>query len=843
MARSRTPKKKSSTNSTRYRWLGAILIVFTLFPFLSLLTYDSGDVFWLQSPPNTPPNNLIGVVGAVGAAVAYRFFGFGAWLLPPLLLAFSIRLAAGRNKRPWLHVGWLALLLVTGCALLQLANEPLTAPMERLRIRPDAGGMVGWLLMSRALIPLINPLGSGLVMAALFLTALTLAIGPRNIADGFQALLTWRRRWALARADQARRLELEEKALARQLAKEAKLAEREARRLEKEQLRAEREAGREAKRREREERDAAKVAAQEEQERLYEERKAELQREREAEAQRQEEQRRAAERARAAAADEEGEEVDSLETASDDVPEPPTAPYELPSVELLSPLPQGSAVYGDVEQKAATIVRTLSEFNIEVDVTHIVKGPVVTSFELLPAPGIRVERIASMSKNLEMALKATSVRVEAPIPGKGVVGIETPNEKASPVTVREILEAPRWAECCRDMELPALLGKNVSGQDLVIDLTSMPHLLVAGATNSGKSVCINAILTGLLMSRTPDQLRLMLIDPKIVEFAPYNELPHLVVPVITDPKKVALGLRWAIQEMEKRYKLLNLAGVRNISAYNRRESAVQQELFGEAAPAAGGKGADLPGRLPYILIVIDELADLMLQAGPEIENGIARLAQLSRAVGIHLLIATQRPSVNVITGTIKANFPGRIAFQVAQKVDSRTILDGMGAETLIGRGDMLFLNPRTSKMVRAQGAYIGDEDAKRVVDFIRSQSRPIYLKEVQEQLDGAAGGDEGGAAAGPAGFAGAAEAEDELYEPAVDLIRRTKRASTSSLQRAFRIGYTRAARLMDIMEERGIVGPPRGSDPREILIDFDGEIPDNSPSTAEQEESLPDDSA
>jgi S-DNA-T family DNA segregation ATPase FtsK/SpoIIIE len=440
-----------------------------------------------------------------------------------------------------------------------------------------------------------------------------------------------------------------------------------------------------------------------------------------------------------------------------------------------------------------------------------------------------------------MALKATSIRVEAPIPGKGVVGVEMPNEQACPVTVREILEGEHWAKCAREMEIPLLLGKNVSGRDLVIDLASVPHLLVAGATGSGKSVCINAILTGLLMSRTPEQLRLMLVDPKIVEFALYNELPHLVVPVITDPKKVALGLRWAIHEMEKRYKLLNAAGVRNIAAYNRRESVVQPELFdgAETPLPAAKKTAALPARLPYILIVIDELADLMLQAGPEIENGIARLAQLSRAVGIHLVIATQRPSVNVITGTIKANFPGRIAFQVAQRVDSRTILDSMGAEALIGRGDMLFLNPRTSKLVRGQGAFIGDEDARHVVDFIRSQSKPVYIQEVQERLAAGGGDDgdeeaeEGAGGGGAAGDAAGDDAGDELYEPALDIVRRTRRASTSSLQRALRIGYTRAARLMDIMEARGIVGPPRGSDPREILIDFDGEIPGNDASGGE----------
>jgi S-DNA-T family DNA segregation ATPase FtsK/SpoIIIE len=844
MPEANTRTSKSATApETPLRWLGYLLIVLSVFPVLSLVSYDSGDVFWIQAPRNDPPANLIGIAGALSTAVAYLLFGFGAWLLPAGMLVFSIRLAAGRNVRPWRWLGWCLLFLVACCGWIQLGDNLLAGVMDRLGIGSNPGGLVGWLLMSCFLEPLISPVGGTLVVLTLMLVSLTMAIGPHAIGEGWRDLRERHRQRVLNRAGQAERLELEERALTRQLERDRKAAEHEARRLAREEARAAREAEREERRLAREAREQAEAEEAVERQRAFEARKEQLRIEREREAGRAEAQRAAAEQARAAVqveppapktpaamADDDG--MPAAATA-DHAPDAPTAaPYQLPSVDLLAPLPVGDAVYGDVNRKADTLVKTLSEFNIPVEVTHIVKGPVVTSFELLPAPGIRVERIATMAKNLEMALKATSIRVEAPIPGKGVVGVEMPNEKASPVTVREILEGERWAECTREMELPALLGKNVSGQDLVIDLTSMPHLLVAGATNSGKSVCINAILTGLLMSRTPEQLRLVLVDPKIVEFAPYNELPHLVVPVITDPKKVALGLRWAIHEMEKRYKLLNAAGVRNISAYNRRETIVQPELFGaDEAGEPGPAAPSLPARLPYILIVIDELADLMLQAGPEIENGITRLAQLSRAVGIHLLIATQRPSVNVITGTIKANFPGRIAFQVAQRVDSRTILDGMGAETLIGKGDMLFLNPRTSKLVRAQGAYIGDDDAKRVVDYIRGQSRPVYIKEVQDRL---AASDDGTADAAPGeagpGDDGGGDDGDELYEAALDLVRRTRRASTSSLQRAFRIGYTRAARLMDIMEARGIVGPPHGSDPREILIDFDGEIPNNAAS-------------
>jgi S-DNA-T family DNA segregation ATPase FtsK/SpoIIIE len=350
---------------------------------------------------------------------------------------------------------------------------------------------------------------------------------------------------------------------------------------------------------------------------------------------------------------------------------------------------------------------------------------------------------------------------------------------------------------------------------MVADLTDMPHLLVAWATGSGKTVCMNSMLLGLLMSRRPDELRLMLVDPKIVEFSCYNGLPHLVVPVITNPKKVGLGLRWAINEMEKRYKLFARTGVRNIEGFNHRVIARQEELFGDGQPDER-KPDEIPDKVPYIVIVIDELADLMLVDQAEIENSIARLAQLSRAVGIHMILSTQRPSVNVITGTIKANFPARIGFQVAQKVDSRTILDTSGADKLLGRGDMLFLPPGTSKLVRAQGAMATDEEIARVVDFLRQQGEPVYEMGIKEKLEktGAAGDEE--------------EDSDEMLDQAVDIIRETRRASTSSLQRRLRIGYTRAARIMDILEQRGVVGPPRGSDPREILIDLDGEIPDNS---------------
>ena len=512
-------------------------------------------------------------------------------------------------------------------------------------------------------------------------------------------------------------------------------------------------------------------------------------------------------------------------------PPPAFADYRMPEISLLDPIPPGEAVHGDTALMAKLLVDTLAQFSLMVEVTHVEPGPVVTRYELLPAAGIRVERIAQLAHTLQMVLKATSLRIQAPVPGKNVVGVEVPNPKARMVTLLEILQGGAWAT--NKMEIPLALGKDVGGSDMIFDLAGAPHLLVAGATGSGKSVCLNAILAGLLMSRRPDELRLLLVDPKRVEFPSYNNLPHLLVPVVTDAKKVAFALRWAIVEMDRRYKLLQAAKVRNIVGYNTRHVAQQAELPLDGVAGAGGDTA-LPAKLPYIVVVIDEVADLMIMVGQEIELSITRLAQLSRAVGIHMILATQRPSVNVITGTIKANFPGRIAFQVAQKTDSRTILDQQGAESLIGRGDMLFLNPKNGRLIRAQGALVNDGEIARVTDFIRGQGGPAFdpslsnkLEKVQESSPDE---DDAGGGGAPTSGEGDDSADEELIQQSIQVIRDTRRASTSSLQRRLRIGYTRAARVMDILEERGMVGPPRGADPREILIDLDAEMPNHDAS-------------
>ncbi|MET0261681.1 MAG: DNA translocase FtsK 4TM domain-containing protein [Rariglobus sp.] len=503
--------------------------------------------------------------------------------------------------------------------------------------------------------------------------------------------------------------------------------------------------------------------------------------------------------------------------------------YEFPTLTLLKDQAPTAAGGSDDEyaKNMADLVRILGEFGVTVSPGEIHVGPVITCYEVVPAPGVRVEKIAGLDKNIALGMRAQSVRILAPIPGKAAVGVEIPNRVPTPVGMREILESEDWSAA--KAEIPIALGKDVSGKPLISDLAKMPHLLIAGATGSGKSVCINSIIASIVYRKSPKDLRLIMVDPKVVELKVFNTLPHMLIPVVTEPKKVPAALKWLLGEMEQRYQQFAKVGVRNIAGFNTRKkpaagaaadfaSSDQQALEG-VDPLASDDGLEIPERLPYIVAIIDELADLMMVAPAEIETSIARLAQLARAAGIHLIIATQRPSVNVITGVIKANLPSRIAFQVASQVDSRTILDGKGAETLIGRGDMLFSPPGSSRLVRAQGAFVSDEEVQDVVEFLKKNGPPQYAASVQQQIDRDASGeeDEDGASAGDSDMGD----DEELFNQALDVIRSTKRASTSMIQRRLRIGYNRAARIMDLMEDKGIVGPENGSSPREILKDLD----------------------
>jgi S-DNA-T family DNA segregation ATPase FtsK/SpoIIIE len=432
---------------------------------------------------------------------------------------------------------------------------------------------------------------------------------------------------------------------------------------------------------------------------------------------------------------------------------------------------------------------TLASFGIEAKVVNVSQGPVVTRYELQPAPGIKVSRITSLADDLALALAAEDVRIEAPVPGKPVVGIEVPNKTTEAVLLRDVLESPELSDHASPVALA--LGKDIAGKPVIADLKKWLHVLVAGSTGSGKSVCLNAMICSVLFRASPEVVKLLMVDPKRVELSGYDGIPHLISPVVTDPKKAAVALRWAVGEMERRYQLFADSGVRNIDMY--------LEAVKESDPE------DPKEHLPYIVIIVDELADLMMVAAAEVEDAICRLAQMARAAGMYLIIATQRPSVDVITGLIKANVPSRISFAVSSQVDSRTILDMGGAERLIGKGDMLYHPIGSSKPVRAQGAWISDKEVETLVEYWRKQGKPEYQEEVvEEKIEE---------------FRLADEEDDELLPDAVRLVVENGQASISMLQRRFRIGYSRAARLIDVMEVRGIVGSYQGSKPREVLAD------------------------
>lgn len=803
-SRSKKIPEPAPSRTGRKQILGIILLGLTVMLLFSLFSYEPEDIALLQNPPGQPIRNIIGLVGAWTSFAAFMLLGVAAYVLPLLTGAQGVLCMYGDEIRPGMKVGhklgWMALLLLCAACAMELMQAPMYALAERLNI-PFPGGALGHLLGGLVLIRLLGEIGTTILLTVVVLVGAVclfdfeitaLFRDPRGtLGPGWAKVKSW-----MIPPDDAG--EAEEDA-------EPEPAPRERR-----------------KRRKKSESEAepgpgfrpASAPEPPDVQPMLPEPELDVE-EPEIPAPVPEPSVFKTRGTGKAAKSKPSEDTEIV--IPEDAGEGAHQPWTLPPLDLLQEPKAGVVSDGSREEYLRRhLENTLKEFGVEARITDVQRGPVVTSFEVLPAAGVRVEKIASLSNNLALALKAESIRVQAPIPGKGVVGIEVPNNKSTLVFAREIIESKHWARA-KDwrkgkIALPMLLGVDVSGNHLVGDLADMPHVLIAGATGSGKSVCMNSLLAGLLMCRTPEQLRLILVDPKIVEFTAYKDLPHLVVPVITDPKKVGLGLRWAINEMEKRYKLFAKCKVRNIKGFNNRVVARQGDLFG----ADEEEDEDpVPETLPYIVVVIDELADLMMVAQAEIENSIARLAQLSRAVGIHMILATQRPSVNVITGTIKANFPSRIAFQVAQKTDSRTILDAIGADKLLGKGDMLYLAPSSAKLVRAQGAWTSDEEINSIVEHYKEQGSPDYENKVTEKI----------ASSAPA--LPAQEEEDELVTQAVEVIRQTRRASTSSLQRRLRIGYNRAARLMDQLEEQGVIGPPQGSEPREILIDLEGGIPLN----------------
>ena len=467
--------------------------------------------------------------------------------------------------------------------------------------------------------------------------------------------------------------------------------------------------------------------------------------------------------------------------------------FQVPSFNLLDN-PDNRKDAADTENlrmQSKLLEKKLDDFGVDGKVVTVTPGPVITTFEYEPAPGVKINKIVNLTDDLSLALRAASIRIVAPIPGKAVIGIEIPNSVRETVRFKEVVVSNAFEKS--KSKLPLCLGKDIVGNPVVAELDKMPHLLIAGATGSGKSVALNAMICSFLYRSTPDQVRMIMVDPKRIELSSYDGIPHLITPVVTDVKKATNALFWAVKEMEKRYELLSLKNTRHINQYNQK---IEKEL-------QGAKDAELQ-KLPFIVIVIDELADLMMVASRDVEVALTRLAQMARAAGIHLILATQRPSVDVLTGIIKANFPTRLTFQVSSKTDSRTIIDANGAESLLGSGDMLFMPPGTAKLQRIHGAFISEAEIARITEFLKNQKRPEYDTSItQAQMEEQA--------------LSQTEDYDEKYDEAVALVTKTRQASISMVQRHLRIGYNRAARIIEMMEKEGLVGPSDGAKPREVL--------------------------
>ncbi len=816
---------------------GVFWLVAGLLAMVAIGDFDKEQSRQVQTDP---AQNLVGVVGAEFGFWCFYALGVATWLLP----VYAIWIGALSFIRDGLR-RWVLAALVVACALLSAAG--LAALLEadgilamqgglfERQLSQGVGGISGLFLAEKFLKPLIGPFGAYTLFIAGFLAAPVYLGGSRfvpsfaGIADRWKVFLEKR---AAARAER-RRLKVERKK--------------------------EKDASGEQRKMSRKEKKAAAARAQEEaadeieDEPLPEGEKPSLLRRMDGpppgltrnggKAPRKRPAARVPEEAPVAKPAAEKPKLDpatikiisgaKTEKATAAIPEQ-RGDYKFPPIKLLSEAPDASdALPEDHANTMEALVRTLDEFGVKVIPGEIHTGPVITRYEVTPAPGVRVEKIVNLDKNIALGLRALSVRILAPVPGKGTVGIEVPNKVSQPVCMRDIVESRAWAEAKAD--IPVVLGKDVTGKPMVTDLTKMPHVLIAGSTGSGKTVCINAIIASLLYHAGPEDIRFIMVDPKVVEMQVYNALPHMLIPVVTEPKKVPGALKWLLAEMERRYQIFAKENVRNIAGFNaklaktkeEKEKAAAMDAEMTAEERAAVSQIEVPRdddafevprkKLPYIVCIIDELADLMMVAPADIETGIARLAQLARAAGIHLILATQRPSVNVITGVIKANLPSRISFKVASKVDSRTILDGGGAEALIGKGDMLFIPPGTSNLVRAQGAFVSDDEINGIVDYLKEHNEPPnFAEEIQNQIDSS---DEEGGGSGVVG--GGEDGDDALLSGAIDVLRSTKRASTSMLQRRLRIGYNRAARLMEELEERGIVGPENGSSPREILVDLD----------------------
>lgn len=734
-------------------WLVALLLA------LSLYSYDPMDVAYNTTHPNYPLNNSVGIVGSWVAFWCLFAFGFSSYGI--VFILFSLGCGFIHDPAPSSR---LARAVRAAAAVLMLASLacifqlPMSAwcnvEAKRLNLS-GAGGVAGDVLSVNLLIPLLGVTGSLAVCAAVFVASLLVytrfnafRVAGRLFAKTFTAI-----------HDSAR------------VSTEVINQKRRGIPLSVRKVRVRPFAG------------------------LYRHtRKVKVAPPPAAEAQRVGDGPRFEKRAPDRPAP-------VKETTPQRQPARPRAPrssgsYKLPGIDLLhEPVaPKGKQMEEDLQKNVEVLQLTLKEFGIDAEVGNVIRGPVITRYEVYPAPGVKVQRITALADDLALAMAASSIRIVAPIPGKSAVGIEIPNPKATLVGLKEMLLSKEYRQPAR--YIPLAIGKEISGNPVIADLREMPHLLIAGATGSGKTVCVNSLILTMLFSCTPEELKLILIDPKRVEMTQYRDVPHLITPVVTESKVVAQVLRWAVREMERRYTLFSEEVVRDIIGYN---AKIKQG----GASAKTDKDGGPREAIPFIVVIIDELADLMLVARKEIEDPIIRLAQMGRAAGLHIVLATQRPSVNVITGLIKANFPTRIAFKVASKVDSKVILDTMGADKLLGCGDMIFMPPGSSRRLRIQGTLVDDAEINATVEFVRSSANPDYREDILS--------------ADPDGALNYEDIDDSLYDEAVDVVRQLGQASASLLQRRMRIGYTRAARLVDMMEERGVVGPQQGSKAREVI--------------------------
>lgn len=759
---------------------GIILLGISIFIFLALISYSPKDIPLTTAQPNDPPMNYIGLVGAWFSYVGLFLIGFSSFLIPAFIASLGVRyFVKGDADRFWRWLGlFMVNLLCLACLLeLQWENSLIHWSESFGLLKLGPGGILGDWIARGFLVKLIGMEGSYILLYSIFAaTTIFLAdirvmkIGGwliqflkkvfMEIMGGIQSILV-RAKQGVSNMRSTQPPETKDIPVIE--------SDRNLTRSRKVESAVEDEEEEFAARMKR--KDPAPIP-------VIEHKVEEYKKQENAEKNKPKESRI------------------QLELIS-------PGEYQLPSINLLEDVTPGvgkNTSADDLRRTGEILKNTLKEFGVDVEVVNITRGPVITRFELQPAPGVKVQKITGLSNDIALAMKAGSVRIIAPIPGKAAVGIEVPNTTSTMVSLKELLLSDEFKNSHK--RIPLMLGKDVSGVPIIADLTEMPHLLIAGATGAGKSVCINSIILNILYYATPDYIRFLMIDPKMVELSIYNDIPHLVIPVITDAKKAAGGLAWLVTEMERRYKILAEVGVRNLEAFNDKVNKEKVTIKSSEEPLKP---------MPYIVVIIDELADIMIVSSYEVENSIARLAQLSRAIGIHLILATQRPSVDVITGIIKANFPARISFQVSTKVDSRTVLDAIGAEKLLGKGDLLYMPPGSSKLVRAQGPYIRDAEIRKVLEFVRSQkvqtNSVLNSEEIMEKAQTLSNNLD--------------QMDDEtLLEEAIKVIRNTNQASVSILQRKLKIGYSRAARIMDLLEERGVVGPYKGSKARDILIDI-----------------------